>query len=625
MCGICGIWNYSTNAPVDRDLLRRMTDSMHHRGPDDSGLHCDDAHGLGLGFRRLSIIDLSPAGHQPMSNEDGTVWLTFNGEIYNFRALRPHLERQGHVFRSQTDTEVIIHHYEEHGPDGVRDLCGMFGLALWDQRRRRLTLARDRVGKKPLYYYDDGQRLIFASELKAIVIDRTVPRQLNLAAVAEYLSLGYVAAPQSIFAGIAKLPAGHVMVHAGTQPHLWRYWDWLPAFTPDLKRTEAEWITEIQATLREAVRVRMISDVPLGAFLSGGVDSSAVVATMAGLSEQPVKTFAIGFEAQSYNELPYARSVAQHFGTDHHEYIVQPEAAADLLPRLAYQFDEPFGDSSAMPTYYVAKMAHQHVTVCLTGDGGDEAMGGYNRYALQLQVQWVDRIPQALRKAVLNKPLQLLPAHPRVQWVAQWLQLDADERYAFGMQTFTAPQAQALLMPEIAHHVAMPPTALWRVWPRMQHLDCLSRMQYLDSQTYLTEDILVKVDRASMLNSLEVRSPLLDHHFLAVAAHIPAALRFHNGTGKYMFKQALRGLLPDRILERPKMGFGIPGARWLKGDMNALMHEVLGEEQIIRRGLFRPTAVRALLHDNLSVGSSRWPQLWSLLIFELWCQAYLDR
>lgn len=624
MCGICGIWNYATNEPVERQLLQQMNDSMGHRGPDDYGLYFDDSHGVGIGFRRLAIIDLSLAGHQPMKNEDGSIWLAFNGEIYNFQDLRPALEANGHVFRSRSDTEVIIHQYEEKGPQSIADLWGMFGLAIWDSRKQSLLLARDRVGKKPLYYYDDGRRIVFASELKAIVRDRTIPRQLDPAAIAEYLSLGYIGSPRTIFTGIHKLLPGHYLIRNIRQKQIQRYWDWLPAFQADTNMSEEEWIEQIRTTLREVVRVRMTSDVPIGAFLSGGVDSSAVAATMATLSEQPIKTFSIGFTEQSFNELPYARQVAQRFATDHHEYIVQPETISDLLPRLAYQFDEPFGDPSALPTYYVSKIARQEVTVCLSGDGGDEAMAGYLRYAQALNDRRFDRIPHRLRRTLLSIPATIIPPHIKGNRMANRLMGTPSERYLFGMQTFYAAQAEAVLSADIADQVQKLPHFLEAYQRRAEHLDFVSQMQYVDGMTYLPEDILVKVDRTSMLNSLETRCPLLDHRFLELAARIPHSLRLNNGDGKYIFKKALRGLVPDAVMDRSKMGFVIPGRQWIVGDASAFVQEVLCSSRTRQRGIFRHDVVQSLIANNRSLGSNVWSQIWSLLIFELWCRAYLD-
>lgn len=625
MCGICGIWNYKKNRPVERDVLQRMTNSMTHRGPDDSGLDFDDAAGVGLGFRRLAIIDLSAAGHQPMSNEDGSVWLVFNGEIYNYLDLRPHLEAKGHRFHSRTDSEVIIHQYEERGAECVKDLNGMFGLAIWDAPKQRMVFARDRVGKKPLYYYDDGQRLLFASELKAILADRSVPRELDYEALGQYLTLGYVPPPRTIFRGVKKLPPGHVMVFENGQATISRYWDWLPAFQPNYARSEEEWAEELREVLKTVVQDRLMSDVPLGAFLSGGLDSSAVVATMAMLSDQPVKTFSIGFENEKYNELSYARLVAERFNTDHHEQIVEPESLRDLLPRLAEQFDEPFADSSAIPTYYVSKMARQHVTVTLSGDGGDETLAGYERYTRAMRETRADRIPQPLRRMVFALPNALMPTGIKGKNFVRRMTLSAQDRYTLIMRRLSEQQIQSLFTADAVRQMNGNKLAyLDSFMKQAAGLDYLSQLQYVDGMSYLPEDILVKVDRTSMLNSLEARCPLLDYRFMELAASIPAQLRWRQGDGKYILKRALRGILPDDILTRSKMGFGIPLREWFRDDLSGYAADILLNQRARERGLFEPQAVATMLEKHRAGKHTLEVTIWSLLVLELWCRAYLD-
>ena len=624
MCGICGVWQYSTREPVDRDRLRRMTEAMLHRGPDDGGAFFDDAAGVALGFRRLSIIDPSPAGHQPMGNEDGTVWGMCNGEIYNFIDLRAGLAARGHVLRSRSDTEVIVHGYEERGTECVRELDGMFALAIWDARRRRLLLARDRLGKKPLYYYDDGRRLLFASELKALITDATVPRTLNWDAVGQFLALGNVAGSRSIFAGIRKLPPGHWLVCDGADIVTQPYWDWLPALhRVDHRRSEADWVADLLVALRAAVQRRMISDVPLGAFLSGGIDSSAVVAAMAAVSTQPVKTFSVGFAERRYNELEYARAVAQHFGTDHHELIVQPEAVADILPRLVHQYDEPFADASALPTYYLAKLAREHVTVALSGDGADEACAGYDRYAQALQERAVDAVPPAVRRVLLS-PLDWLPIGVPGRRLGRRLMLDPMQRYASAMRHMPAEQVAALLTPETAQRITSDGAApVLEALRRAADLDPLSRMQYADAKVYLPDDILVKIDRASMLNSLEVRCPFLDHHFLELMATVPPQMRLCRGQGKSLLKRALRGVLPEHVLHRPKMGFAVPMASWFRDDLASFVSEVVLDRRTAQRGIFAPRALEKLVRTQANLTRVT-PHLWEILVFEFWCRAYLD-
>jgi asparagine synthase (glutamine-hydrolysing) len=625
MCGICGIWNYREGEPVQRELLHRVTDRMAHRGPDDSGTYYDDARGIGLGFRRLAIIDLSPAGHQPMANEDETVWIAFNGEIYNFQELRPDLEARGHRFRSRSDTEVILHQYEDRGPDAIADLDGMFGLAIWDARRRRVLLARDRMGKKPLYYYDDGSRLIFASELKALLLVPGVPRQLDYDAVAEYLSLGYITSPRTIFAGVQKLPPAHVLIHDGLSPRIERYWDWLGSFQTEPGLGEREWHDRLLSELRAAVRRRMVSDVPLGAFLSGGVDSSTIVALMAESSDRPIKTFSIGFEDQDLNELVFAREVAQRFGTDHTEEVVRPAPLDQLLPDLVAQMDEPFADPSVVPTYYVTKIARQHVTVCLSGDGGDEAFAGYPRYYRALLGSRLDQIPPALMRPALALLVAGVGPHLRAHWLARRQLLAPEFRYAYGVQLFYSEQARSALAQPIADRVRPIPDALAAGIRRSSGLDELSRYQYLDGLTYLPEDILVKVDRTSMWNSLEVRAPLLDHHVLELAARIPPQLRLAGRSGKHILKQAIRGLVPDSVIDRPKQGFGIPGRRWLSGELSEMVRAVLCSTRARERGLLRPGAAEYMIAHYLRPSTDLWPQVWAILVLELWCQTYLDR
>lgn len=626
MCGIFGIWEYGGRQAVDPALISRATDTIAHRGPDDSGSYINARGQVGLGFRRLAIIDLSPAGHQPMSNEDGSVWLVFNGEIYNYADLRPALLAKGHRFASHSDSETIIHHYEERGVDFVPDLNGMFALAIWDERAQRLVLARDRVGKKPLYYYDDGQRLIFASELKEILADPTVPRQIDDAALNAYLRLGYVPPPQTILRNLRKLPPGHRLIFANGKACVEPYWDWLPAFQPNHQRSEAEWGELLRAQLTIAVRDRLMSDVPLGAFLSGGVDSSAVVAAMARSSDKPVKTFSIGFQNEKYNELPYARQVAQQYATDHHEFLVEPENLRDILPLLVWQLDEPFADSSAVPTYYVSKLARSQVTVVLSGDGGDEAFAGYDRYVRAMQEQWMDRLPLPLRRSLGRVAGTLLRSGQKGANLVQRLLLSPDERYRAAMQRLSPAQMTTLLQPAAQQRITGDGlTYLAEQMQRASHLDYLSRMQFLDGVSYLPEDILVKVDRMSMLNSLETRAPLLDYRLLELAATIPPHLRLHKGEGKYIFKQALRDWLPPAILTRAKMGFGIPLREWFSDDLFGFAGELLLEPRTIQRGYLERAAVQQLLKRHQAGAYTLEVAIWALLVFELWCRAYLDR
>ncbi len=625
MCGICGIWNYRDGEPVDTQLLGRMRDTLVHRGPDDAGQYRSARGDLGLWFRRLSIIDLSPAGHQPMCNEDGSVWVVFNGEIYNFQALRTRLEARGHQFRSRTDTEVIVHLYEEKGVDFVRDLNGMFALAIWDDRRRQLLLARDRLGKKPLYYFDDGRRLVFGSEAKALLADRSVPREIDWEGLGQFLALGYVAAPRSAFAGLRKLPPASVATFRDGTRAVQQYWDWLPAFRqPKRHLSMDEWSDQILETLDETVKCRMTSDVPIGAFLSGGIDSSAVVASMARCSDRPVRTFSIGFAQYRNSELEAARTIAERHGTEHEEFVVQPDAVRDLLPALVRQYDEPFADSSAVPTYYVSRLARRHVTVCLSGDGGDEACGGYDRYAQAMREQAVDRIPLSLRRWFLA-PAALLPFGTPGRRRVQRFRRDAASRYISAVTHMPHEQMRTLLTPDALGRIGTAgPAPVRDALASCGDLPLLSRLQYTDARTYLPEDILVKVDRASMMSSLEVRSPLLDVRFLELMATAPPELLLQNGVGKRLLRHALRRRLPPEILDRPKMGFGVPTEAWFRGDITAFAQEVLLDRRTSERGIFSPGALARAIRTQERGFFQRGSVLWVALMCELWARAFLD-
>ncbi|MGH2536621.1 MAG: asparagine synthase (glutamine-hydrolyzing) [Candidatus Promineifilaceae bacterium] len=624
MCGICGTWQFGPPAGGNPPSIRIMTERLSHRGPDAQGIYEDEDNRVALGFRRLAIIDLSPQGNQPMSNEDGTIWIVFNGEIYNFRELRRRLVSQGHQFRSQSDTEVVIHLYEDEGLNFLRSLNGMFGMAIWDSRRRRLVLARDRVGKKPLYYAHYNGRLAFASELKALLLDQHLPRQLDHAALAQYLALGYVVSPRTIFEFVQKLQPGHLLVVESGELKLERYWDLLPAFQEPVRQPMETWISEVRALLPVVVGERLMSDVPLGAFLSGGVDSSSVVATMAQLSNMPVKTFSIGFSEPAFNELPHAREVAQRCDTDHHELIVEPEDLRELLPRLVGIFDEPFGDSSAVPTYYVSKMARDWVTVCLSGDGGDEALAGYGRYRLALSLHQLDWIPIGLRQAILGPPTAAMGRFTQKgQRMAQRLMQPFADRYADIMRSTQRHLLEGLMTAEasatLSHNGH---SVIARGMAAAHHLDPLSRMQYVDVQVYLPEDILTKVDRTSMAVSLEVRCPLLDYRFLELMARVPPELRQRNGDGKLLLKAAMRGILPESVLRRDKMGFGVPLNRWFRGQLADFAAEILLDDETLRRGLWQPKGVAKLLAWHQSDRANLQAIIWTLIVLELWWRAY---
>lgn len=635
MCGICGIFDAQGALHAGEPLVRQMAATLAHRGPDNDGFH-ESAHCV-LGHRRLRILDLSPLGHQPMTSEDGSLWVSFNGEIYNYLDLRPELINRGHHFRSQSDTEVILHLYEDEGEDCLRQLNGMFAIALWDQRRRRLLLARDRFGKKPLYYYTDGRRLLFGSELKAILADPSVPRELDPQALAEYLSLGYIPCPRTIFRGISKLPpASWLSVEidpSGTGVRLRgpeRYWTL--RYRPDAALTEEDCVSEIRRLARDATRIRLYSDVPLGAFLSGGLDSSGVVAMMAELSSKPVETFSIGFDQASHDELRYAEIVARRFGTHHHTLRCAPDAL-EALPTLVHHFDEPFADDSALPTYYVSKIAREHVTVALSGDGGDEVFAGYERYAEAMRREHAAAwLPGPLIRGVFRMLAELCPPNQRGWGILHRHGLESIDAYHADMCAFLPRAKAALADPRGALAPAASSVAADPVFQRLRRLaaeagagDLLSQMQYSDQMLYLPDDILVKVDRASMVVALEARAPLLDYRLAEFMATVPAALRYRDRTKKYLFKRAMKDILPSEILERSKMGFGVPLVHWFREESAGFAREVLLSSSARQRGLFRPQEVEHILDCHAAGRRDLSQKIWTLLFFELWCRTWLDR
>ncbi len=577
MCGIAGFIDVQSS----RDNAERLIDSMckviRHRGPDDQGAWVGD--GAALGMRRLSIIDLA-GGHQPIFNEDESILIVFNGEIYNYHELRQDLQKRGHSFGSNSDTEVIVHAYEEYGDDCVKCLRGMFTFALWDRRRQRLLAARDRFGKKPLNYFWDGQRLIFGSEVKSI-LEAGIPREVNAVALDEYLVYGYVPTPNTLFKGVLKLPAAHILSYEDGQISTKRYWE-LP-FTPTCQDDEVTAIGRTRAMLKDAVQVRLMSEVPLGAFLSGGIDSSLVVGLMSQMMSQPVKTFSIGFEEEDYSELPYARKVAKHFGTAHHEFYVRPDLVS-VLPELVWACDEPFADPSLLPTYYVSKLAREHVTVVLSGDGGDEIFGGYDRYE---------------RELANKRALTLLPVTSR------------------------ASMYHSDYFSQVCSHY--PYERLMSEFHAARHLDSMAQMQFVDVRSYLTSDILVKVDKASMLNSLETRAPMLDQHLVEYVSSLPSTIRTHDGVLKYLLKKVAADMLPAVILTRPKQGFGIPIQYWFRRDLLDYIHEVLDSPRARQRGIFNTQFIRNLLKAHTSRKLANYSEaIWALLCLEHWFQVYMD-
>ncbi|MGC9025437.1 MAG: asparagine synthase (glutamine-hydrolyzing) [Chloroflexia bacterium] len=628
MCGIAGQLRFD-DMPVDRALLSQMARVQQHRGPDDEGFLQDGL--LGLAFRRLSVIDVA-GGHQPMCNEDRTIWLVCNGEIYNFAELRENLIRRGHAFCTYSDVEVIVHLYEELGPRCVERLNGMFALALWDSRHKRLILARDRVGKKPLFYFHGPRFFSFASELQALLADNCIPRRVDPIALAQYLQFWYIPAPRTIFQGVSKLPPACILVCDHNGVRVERYWDL--NFARKESFSEDEWIERIGEILRDAVRIRLVSDVPLGALLSGGLDSSTVVALMAGLLNEPVHTFSIGFEEDAYNELPYARQVAAFLGTEHREEMVRPDAAA-LLPKLMHHYGEPFGDESCIPTYCLARLARQEDKVALSGDGGDEAFGGYPR-----TWQYLAFRPGESLRGLMVEQFRAVVGKARPSWASEgaslWKEFIRElafrlkevyrpvQRYAHGWIVWKEGVENVLNRDLAACLHGEDFLEPWEdIFRKTKGWDPLDRLLYLDIRTYLPGDLQTKMDIASMAASLEVRSPLLDYRLLELAATMPPRLKQREGETKVLFRRTVRPLLPPEIVRRGKQGFGMPIGDWLRGDLRPLVEDLsLGG---LWRDYFRPAVVEQMVREHLA-GERDWGRhLWLLLCFEVWARCFLGQ
>ncbi len=625
MCGICGRLNFDGRA-VDRDLIERMCAVIQHRGPDHQGTHVEGE--VGIGYRRLSIIDLA-GSDQPIHNEDHTIQLVFNGEIYNFLELRPYLQKKGHRFYTQGDAETIVHLYEERGEACVEELRGMFAFALWDAKRQRLLVARDRVGKKPLYYTVRDGSLLFASEIKSLLQDPAQPRRVNLTSVHHYLTLQYVPAPDTIFEGIKELPPAHTLLCEGGQVRLRRYWDL--SFVP---KTKVSW-DELRAAIEEATRIRLVSDVPLGVFLSGGLDSSAIVAIMTSLTDQPVKTFSIGFDEKEFDELSYARRVAEHLGTDHHEFIFTARAT-DILPTLVWHFDQPLADPSAIPTYYLSKMTREFVTVALTGDGGDEIFAGYQRYFADPWADLYRLVPAPVRQGLLDRLLNLLP---------ESTSRPIETSLFLGLRRLT----QAASLPSEASIVRWGSffneemkSACYSAWMR-EHADGhdsldilkstfarasgggrLDRTQYVDIGNYLPGDLLVKADRMSMAVSLELRSPFLDHKLMELVARWPVRSKVRGMTSKYALRKVIEDLLPPEIVWRKKRGFGVPIGAWLRDELRDDAYALLLDPRAVGRGYFDPARIEAMLDEHVAGQINHGKRIWALMTLELWHQLFVD-
>jgi asparagine synthase (glutamine-hydrolysing) len=642
MCGIAGVVSLSGNRACS--ALDAMTDALRHRGPDTSGAWSDER--CGLGHRRLSIIDLSPAGRQPLANEDGTVRITFNGEIYNYRTLRSELAARGHRFRTQTDTETIVHAYEQWGTECVARLRGMFAFGIWDQRRRRLFLARDRAGKKPLFYTERPDRFLFASELQGLLADPDVPREVDLAGVDAYLSWGFVPAPGTAFRGIRKLPPAHSLTldltPEGPVTRVERYWRL--RYDPKLHLAEDEAAEMLRERLTEAVRLRMVSDVPLGAFLSGGIDSSVVVGLMARLSGRRVKTFAIGYEEADFSELAHARRIAERWGTEHHELVVRPDALG-ILPALVRHYGEPFADASAIPTFHVSRITRASVTVALNGDGGDECFAGYPRYRQHHLAERLRQVPGTRflydgfdRSGCMAIACQLASrfaggSHGGKSWVgalakrALAVACDPARRYARWLSCFKEAEKQALYSGEMRSLLCGPRPDAWldSLFAETAGLHPVDAAMAIELRSKLPYDLLVKVDVASMAHGLEARSPFLDHEVMELAARLPVDLKLRGKTAKYLLLRTFADLLPEENVRRPKMGFDLPIGRWFRGPLRELLCDSLLDERALGRGYFQPHAIRSLVTGHLEGRADHSLPLWNLLMLELWFREMLDR
>jgi len=618
MCGIAGVVSAERESGISEALVRHMCNQIVHRGPDDEGIYVAD--GAGLGMRRLSIIDLS-GGHQPVFNEDRSAWIVFNGEIYNFPELRAELESRGHRFYTKTDTEVIIHLYEEMGADCVTKLRGMFGLGIYDKNKRKLILARDRLGKKPVYYALHKGNLYFASEIKSILAVVPELAEVNAQALLDYLYYGYVPEPLTAFTGIHKLPSGHLLEFEKGEIRIRQYWD-LPEYDTHSPKSEEECLEELEHRLFEATKIRLISDVPLGAFLSGGTDSSTIVALMARASSGPVKTFSIGFSKDDFDETTYARMVAKKFGTDHHEMILEPDVV-QTVEHLTSSLEEPFGDSSMLPTYYVAKMARQHVTVALSGDGGDEIFAGYDRYRIHASHGIFENIPAWARKFYRDKVFPRVPAGVKGRKLSYNVSLPWSERYVDRLSFLPDFERDTPLLSDdfraILKRSDDPANVLRRRFAAAPTKDPVSQLLYVDTKTYLVEDILTKVDRMSMLNSLEVRVPILDHVLVEWAAGLRSEWKLRGSKQKYILRKlAERVGVPREVLYRQKRGFSLPLVHWMRNEMKDMLM-ILLEPRTLERGYFQPSGIRGVMAGKNTA------RIWRLLMFELWHRNFLEK
>jgi asparagine synthase (glutamine-hydrolysing) len=628
MCGICGFVDGRGLGPEAPALLKSMADVIVHRGPDDEGYYVDGQ--AALGMRRLSIIDLV-TGKQPIANEDKTVWVVYNGEIFNFPELKKGLLGRGHAFTTNTDTEVIVHLYEDLGDDFVHKLNGMFAIALWDAKRRRLVLVRDRLGIKPLHTWEDRGRVYFASEIKSL-LQTPLRREIDLEALGQYFTFEYIPAPRSIFQGVRKLLPGHLMTVTNGRTEVRRYWDirYAPAKTPP--RREEDLAEEVAARLKESVRMRLISDVPLGVFLSGGIDSSSVTALMSEVASGAVKTYSIGFREKTFDELDYARRIARRFGTEHHEFVVEPKQVRELVPVLMRYLDEPLADASIIPTYIISRLARPFVTVALAGDGGDELFGGYDTYKAYKVARLYRKAPGIIRRGLVRPVVRRLPASPkRLSFEFKAKKFIAGAEYPPEIANFIwwgayTPELRAkLLAPDLKACLAEDPYApVGFQAVHTEAADGLDRIAYLDLKLYLQDDLLVKVDRMSMANSLEIRVPFLDYTFVEFAATIPSRLKLKGFTSKYILKKAMSSRLPAEILGKKKIGFDIPLGVWIRKELRDFTLDTLAPGRLRKHGFFNEAFVRTVLDEHLRGSHNHRQLLWPLVIFQYWHDHYLS-
>jgi asparagine synthase (glutamine-hydrolysing) len=625
MCGICGIVS-SSDRPIDGSALTLMCESLIHRGPDDEGFYVDDY--AGLGIRRLSIIDLV-TGHQPMCNENGTIWLVFNGEIYNYKELRSRLESKGHIFTSSSDSEVIIHAYEEFGDDCINQLNGMFAFAIWDTPRRRLLLVRDRLGIKPLYYAVLRDQLLFGSELKAVITHPSAPRNIDIEALDLFLSLEYIPAPKTIISGVSKLPPGHRLILQDGQVRVERYWDFAKK---EVNCHEQDCIEQLTELVQDSVHMRLMSDVPIGAFLSGGIDSSTVVAFMNSGGVEPVQAFSIGFQDETYNELSYARKSARHFGAVHHTEILKPDIV-NLIQKLVEHLDEPLADFSIFPTYLVSELASRSVKVVLSGDGGDEIFGGYDTYVAQQFDNVYSNLPDRLRRDALPRLMALVPPQPAKKGLVnkskrfiEGAALDPTLQHSRWMIFLNSADRGHLYQPWLQAELngSSAASLLQSHFDQASQLDALTQQQYVDIKTYLADNILTKVDRMSMAASVETRVPLLDHRVVEFALNLPRSLKLNRLKTKVALRKVAANRVPAEILNKPKQGFSIPLKHWLREPLMPMMSDLLSPETVPARGYFEPQTVARWMQEHLDGRANHSHRLWALMVVELWQQRVLD-